>query len=175
MIGPNLIKCSQLEKLPINYSHIRFQYIRLFIISILFCLYLGSLILYRNVFVLQMDLRIPPFKLNIDQPSIMFLTREVRLSKPIVARFFWDTLYMARWRSFCRTLQSEVFLLPLRTLVSPSKELSNVPGTRWHRHSRPRTSWSSAGPPGRLITCTRDLKELPSNKRHRPIDLFDLF
>ena len=42
----------------------------------MFCFYLGSLISYRKVFVLQTDLWIPPFKWTIPQPSIMSVARE---------------------------------------------------------------------------------------------------
>ena len=46
--------------------------------SILFCLYLSSLISYRKVFVLQTELWIPPFKWIMSQPSRVFMTREIK-------------------------------------------------------------------------------------------------
>ena len=47
-------------------------------IVILICLYLSSLISYRNVFVLQTELCIPPFKRIMFQPSSMFVAREMK-------------------------------------------------------------------------------------------------
>ena len=44
---------------------------------ILICLYLGSQISYRKVFVLQTKLWISPFQWIMSQPSIMFLVREI--------------------------------------------------------------------------------------------------
>ena len=52
-------------------------------------LYLGSLISYRNVFVLQTELKIPPFKLEL---SCMFITGAVNYSNNL-EDIFWDTLY----------------------------------------------------------------------------------
>ena len=49
-------------------------------------LFLVSLILYRNVFELQMDLWIPPFKWNISKPYIITI-------QTILSALFWDTLY----------------------------------------------------------------------------------
>ena len=45
---------------------------------ILICLYLGSQISYRKVFVLQTKLWIPPFQWIMSQPSRMFLVREIK-------------------------------------------------------------------------------------------------
>ena len=53
---------------------------------ILCCLYLGSLILCRNVFLLQTELQIPPFKWDMSQPSSMFVAGDI--SPTILGAFF---------------------------------------------------------------------------------------
>ena len=52
----------------------------------MFCLYLGSLISYRNVFVLQTALQIPFFKWDMSQPSSMFVAGDI--IKKILGAFF---------------------------------------------------------------------------------------
>ena len=49
--------------------------------SILFCLYLGYLISYRKVFVLHMELWIPPSTWNMPQPSNIFVGREIKQNR----------------------------------------------------------------------------------------------
>ena len=45
---------------------------------ILFCVYLSFLILYRNVFVLQTELWITPFKWHMSEPTSIFIAREMK-------------------------------------------------------------------------------------------------
>ena len=77
---------------------------------ILFCSYLGSLISYRNVFVLQTEQWIPPFKLNMSQPSSMFVVGDI--IQTILDAFFWDTLYLILniWYSLSDTQYTILFI-----------------------------------------------------------------
>ena len=53
------------------------------------CAYLSFLISYRNVFVLQTELKIPPFKLEL---ACMFITGAINYLNNL-GDIFWDTLY----------------------------------------------------------------------------------
>ena len=57
---------------------------------ILICLYVGSRISYRKVFVLQTKLCIPPFQWIMSNPSSMFVAREIKqkLPRKFNERFF---------------------------------------------------------------------------------------
>ena len=59
---------------------------------ILICLFLGSRILHRKVFVLQTKLWIPPFQWIMSQLSSMFVAREIKQNP--CGHVLWDTLYL---------------------------------------------------------------------------------
>ena len=75
-------RCYQISRYPMNSS---FQILE-FWYPIMFCLYLGSLILCKNVFVLQTELQIPPFKWDMSQPSSMFVAGNI--IQTILGAFF---------------------------------------------------------------------------------------
>ena len=70
---------------------------------ILSCLYLSSLILYRNVFVLQMQLWIPPFKWNMYQNVCSQRNSLIRVI--FKSPGFFNTLYTCRHQPYMAVLQ----------------------------------------------------------------------
>ena len=91
------------------------QYLKsIIMMSQLNSFYLGRLISYRNIFILQTELQILPFKWDMSQLSSMFVARYI--IQTILGTFFLDTLYslLAVCTSFLSTAM----------LSSPSNSIS---------------------------------------------------